>query len=137
MKYILLIMVIVQFFSLPLYSQIVIIANKDMKLEVKSKFQVIDIFTIEVTSAEDGSAITLFDIKSGEAKDAFCSAIGKTNVSLKNMWMKAMFAGEGNAPEGVRSEDEMLTKVSSTPGAVGYVRKGKETDAVKVLFTIE
>ncbi len=51
--------------------------------------------------------------------------------------MKKQLSGDGKAPVALESEDEMITKVASTPQGVGYVTKQKVTDAVKVLFELK
>jgi ABC-type phosphate transport system substrate-binding protein len=44
---------------------------------------------------------------------------------LRNAWDRLVYSGTGRAPVEVSSEEEMLEGVAATPGAVGYVSKGK------------
>lgn len=55
---------------------------------------------------------------------------------MKKLWMKQQLTGEGIAPEALGSEDEVLNKVASTPGAIGFIDAKKVNDKVKVLLTI-
>jgi ABC-type phosphate transport system substrate-binding protein len=56
---------------------------------------------------------------------------------MKKLWMKVQLTGEGQPPTGVGSEDEVLSKVASTPGAIGFVSSDKVNGSVKVLLTIK
>ena len=47
-----------------------------------------------------------------------------------------MLLGEGDTPESLKSEEEMLTKVASTSGAIGFVSQSTVTEDVKVLAVI-
>lgn len=118
------------------YSQIVLIANKSVELSVTSVSSVTEIYTLESQKSASGKKLVLFDLKT-ELNDKFYSAIGKTSTELKKTWMKKQLSGDGKAPVPLDSEDEMLSKVSSTPEAVGYVTKQKVTDAVKVLLELK
>jgi ABC-type phosphate transport system substrate-binding protein len=50
---------------------------------------------------------------------------------LRLAWERQVFSGTGQAPIEVASEEEMLERVASTPGSIGYLNKGK-VDAAKV-----
>jgi ABC-type phosphate transport system substrate-binding protein len=44
-----------------------------------------------------------------------------------------VFSGTGQAPDTVSSPEEMLAKVASTPGAIGYLTKSRMDGSVNVL----
>lgn len=44
---------------------------------------------------------------------------------LRNAWDRQVFSGTGQAPIEVSTEEEMLTRIAETPGAVGYLSKDK------------
>ncbi len=48
-----------------------------------------------------------------------------------------MLSGDGQAPDALGSEDEVVNKVASTPGAIGYVSADKAGDNVKILLVIK
>lgn len=63
---------------------------------------------------------------------AFCkSVLDVFPNQLRTAWDRQVFSGTGQAPIEVASEQEMLERVSLTPGAVGYLEKG-QVDAKKV-----
>lgn len=136
MKKILLTMLTVVIGALPAFSQIAVIAHKDVALEISSVNAVRDIYTLETQKDKNGTKLVVFDLKSG-VNQKFYDAIGKTATELKKIWMKMQLSGDGKAPEGLDSEDAVLSKVAATPGAVSYVSQEKATDAVKTLFILK
>ena len=78
----------------------------------------------------------MFD-NSTDAKAAFYSGITKDQLSLKKIWMKKQLTGEAKAPETVGSDEDVVKKVSSTPGAIGYVKSSAVTGDVKVLLELK
>jgi ABC-type phosphate transport system substrate-binding protein len=118
------------------FSQIVLIANKGVEMKVTTNAAVTDIYTLETQKSENGVTLVVFDLKV-EPKDQFYTALGKTGTELKKIWMKMQLSGDGKAPTTVVSEEEMVSKVASVPGAVGYVSQAKVTDAVKTLFVLK
>lgn len=52
---------------------------------------------------------------------------------LQMAWDRQVFSGQGQYPEQVGSVQEMLSKVASIPGAVGYVKASEVNQNVRVL----
>lgn len=52
---------------------------------------------------------------------------------LRQSWDRLIYSGTGQAPTEVNSEEEMLSRVANTPGAIGYVRK-VNGNAVRTLY---
>jgi hypothetical protein len=105
-------------------------------MKVTTNAAVTDIYTLETQKSENGVTLVVFDLKV-EPKDQFYTALGKTGTELKKIWMKMQLSGDGKAPTTVVSEEEMVSKVASVPGAVGYVSQAKVTDAVNTLFVLK
>lgn len=60
----------------------------------------------------------------------------KLNVfpyQLRLAWDRLVFSGTGQAPITVYSDDEMLAKIASTPGAIGYLKATYINDDIHVL----
>jgi hypothetical protein len=49
---------------------------------------------------------------------------------LRRAWDRMVFTGTGFAPTIVRSEAEMIERVRSTPGAIGYVSKRERSESL-------
>ncbi|WP_295483441.1 hypothetical protein [Accumulibacter sp.] len=52
---------------------------------------------------------------------------------LRMAWDRQVFSGQGQYPEQVNSTQEMLSRVASTPGAIGYARASEVDKNVRVL----
>ncbi len=125
------------FIAVNLSAQVAVIANKSVPENAVNISKVTDIYSLKAKTWSDGKAIVPLTLKSdNDASNKFFGAIGKSSMEMKKVWMKLQLTGEGQAPEGVGSEEDLLNKVASTPGAIGFVSAGKATDKVKVLLTI-
>jgi ABC-type phosphate transport system substrate-binding protein len=137
LKYILLITILI-LFETSIKAQVVIIANKSVSANSLSKSKVADIYSLNIKNWDNGEKIILFDLKGNSGtKEKFYSFIGKSNSDMKSLWMRAQLTGAGFAPATLISEEEVLNKVASTPGAIGYVSPKVVTGSVKVLAKIE
>ena len=72
-----------------------------------------------------------------DIKKIFYKSLGKSINQMKSIWMVNMLSGEGDPPESLISEDEMLKNVANTPGALGFISQEKVKDDVKVLVVIK
>jgi ABC-type phosphate transport system substrate-binding protein len=134
----LLIAAFVLLLSINVSAQVAVIANKSVPDNSIDVSKLTDMYELKVKTWSDGKSIVPFILKSNEdINDKFFDAIGSSFMSMKKKWMKLQLTGEGRAPEACSSEDEILSKVGSTPGAIGYVSASKVNDNVKVLFTIK
>ncbi|WP_242007029.1 substrate-binding domain-containing protein [Candidatus Nitrotoga sp. AM1P] len=52
---------------------------------------------------------------------------------LRLAWDRQVFSGQGQYPEQVVSPQEMLSKIASTPGAIGYIKTSEVTNNVRIL----
>lgn len=119
------------------FAKIAVIANKDVKTSSINKAKLLDVYTLDVNEF-GGSKIKIFDYSSETAvRKDFFDYLGKSIADFKQVWMKKKLTGNGNPPINVGSEDDMLSKVASTPGAIGYVSSDKVNASVKVLMEIK
>lgn len=134
MKYLIFMLLCAVFFATQASAQIAVIANKNLSMQINSAKQVSDIYTLDLTSS-GGTNLVVFDLKDEAVKGKFLSAIGKSSPDLKKIWMRAQLSGDGKAPEALATEAEVVQKVASTAGGVGYVNAAGVTGDVKVLYT--
>lgn len=120
------------------YAQVAVIVNKSVPASSINKAKLLDIYSLTTKSWDNGSKIVLTDQKNDNTvKSKFYGYIGKSNADLKKVWMRMQLTGAGFAPEALSSDEEIVRKVASTPGAIGYVSQGAVTDDVKVVAKIE
>ncbi|MET0535581.1 MAG: hypothetical protein ABW171_15300 [Steroidobacter sp.] len=91
------------------------------------------VFTMRVKQWPDGSPIRVFVLPDDDplSDQFYRERLGMYSYVLRRAWDRMVFTGTGLAPTVVQSEREMIDRVRSTPGAIGYVRKRElsESDA--------
>ena len=119
-------------------AQVAVIANKSVPLENISETILLDIYSGDIKWWDNGDPVVVFDlVQKTEVKSEFYNFIGKSTSRMKSIWLKKMLSGEGEPPEALKSEDEMLKIVGETIGAIGFISKNKVEPEVKVLVLVE
>ena len=119
-------------------AQVAVIANKSVPLENISETKLLDIYSGDIKWWDNGDPVVVFDLaKKTEVKSEFYNFLGKSTSRMKSIWLKKMLSGEGEPPEALKSEDEMLKIVGETIGAIGFISKNKVVPEVKVLVLVE
>jgi ABC-type phosphate transport system substrate-binding protein len=138
MKHHIWIIVVFLFVSQSASAQVAVIAHKDAPAESLSKNQVVDFYSADIKLWSNKTPVIIFDLKpSGEVKETFYKFLGKTPSRMKSIWLKKLLMGEGEPPQALPSEEEMIKKVASTPGAIGFASKAKVNGGVKIVLIIE
>lgn len=121
-----------------LAQQVAVIAHPSVKSDSLDKDSLYEIYKGEVRSWEDGTKIKVWDLgEKGKVRDLFYDFLGKRPSRMKSIWMRQLLTGEGEPPDEVDSEDDMIEKISATPGSIGYINKDKVDSRVKLLLVIE
>ncbi len=117
--------------------QVAVIAHPAVPLDTLSRSDLIDYYTGERSHWPDETTVVLLDLKpKNDTKRMFYDFLGKRPSRLKSIWMKKMLSGEGDPPEAMKSETEILEKVASTPGALSFVSTTISSKTVKTLLVI-
>jgi len=120
------------------FGQVAVIANPSVPVDTITNNELLDFYSRDIRLWNNNKPVTVFDLKpKGEVKEAFYAFLGKSTSRMKSIWMKKMLSGEGDPPAALNSEEDMLNKVSLTPGAIGFVQLKLVTQSVKVLAVIE
>jgi ABC-type phosphate transport system substrate-binding protein len=135
MKNFIIIIIAIVFILIPVHAQVSVIANKSINETVNAS-KIANIYSLTLTKWSSGSKIVVFDNNS-DIKTNFYKEIGTDQMSLKKEWMKKQLTGEAKAPEALGSDDEVISKVSSTPGAIGFVKSSSVNGNVKVLLELK
>ncbi|SFI96818.1 hypothetical protein [Nitrosomonas sp. Nm34] len=93
------------------------------------------IFGMRLRAWQDGSPIRVF-VLPDEAPLHNLFAKEKLNIfpyQLRSAWDRLIFSGTGQAPFLVNSEEEIRTRVASTPGAIGYLKRVNIDDTIQIL----
>lgn len=93
------------------------------------------IFGMRQTHWPDGSAVRVIVLSDGHPVHIRMSKekLDLYPYQLRQTWDRLIYSGMAQAPIEVASEEEMLARVASTPGAIGYINKVRTHDPVKIL----
>ena len=115
------------------YAEVVVIANKSVAADNLDIKDVKKIFLGKKTYWDDNKKITLFVLsKSDTHKEFVRKYLGKSMNQFTNYWKQKLFTGQGMMPHRIK-DDEILTKVQQTEGAIGYIDAKLATGAVKTI----
>ena len=113
---------------------VVVIANKNVSASSLSIEEVKNIFLSKKTQWRDGSKIEFVALESGATQDDFLSSyLQKTSSQYDRYFRTLVFTGKGKAPRTFSTEAEVISYVSSTAGAIGYVSSETNTRSAKVI----
>jgi ABC-type phosphate transport system substrate-binding protein len=113
-----------------------VIAHPGVGVSSINAQQLKDYWARDAKAWGNGTKVQLFD-NTGSAKDAFYKFLGKGQSDYKKIWMKLQLAGEGRGATAAGSDEDVIAKVASTPGALGFVDDAKAKAAgAKILFVI-
>lgn len=115
-----------------------VIAHPDVAVNRLSRNAARAMFAMKLLQWPDGRPVRVFVLPDEHPLHrALCKE--KLDIypyQLRQTWNRLVYSGTGQAPIEVDSEQEMLTRVAQTPGSLGYVRRSKPDDPVRVL-TVE
>jgi ABC-type phosphate transport system substrate-binding protein len=116
------------------WAEVVVIVNPSVSASVSTK-DISRIFLGKSKSLPGGHKVKPLSLSEGNAaRDEFNEKVLKKSSSqLKSYWSKLIFTGKGQPPKELGSDADMIAKVSSDAGSIGYISKESVTDAVKVL----
>lgn len=117
------------------FADVAVVANKGITTDAISKKEAKKIF-LGKTKSLGGTSLMLADLPKGDkSRDEFYTNVVKKNgKKLKAYWAKIVFSGKGSPPKSLKSDEEMINWVASTPGGMGYVNSLSVNDSVKVLL---
>ena len=111
------------------------VVNQNTTQQVISRNGLSAIFKMRLRHWKDGSPVTVFVLEDeNPLHKLFCKQI--LNVfphQMRRSWNKLVFSGTGQAPIVVNNKAEMIEKISTTPGAVGYLSGQDLTDNIRIL----
>ena len=93
------------------------------------------IFSMRMRTWSNGNLIKVFVLPDNNQlhHDFSKEKLNLFPYQLRSAWDRLVFSGTGQAPIFVDSHDEMLARVASTPGAIGYLKTTYISDGINVL----
>lgn len=112
-----------------------VIAHPSTHTTELSLNQLRSIFSLRARQWPDGTSITVFVLR--DEQDVHRQFLLKTLKmlphQLRRQWDRYIYSGIGQGPVVVDSQEEMLNKVKTTPGGIGYLEGGVPNDQVLML----
>ncbi len=128
------IMVSVLTFSIAAKAELYVISNPEVKENSLSASNIKSIFTNKIPKWDDGTKINIIVLADrAYTKDFLKKYIHKTPSQFKTYWLKQVFTGKAIMYETAKSLDDLVKKVSETPGAVSFIDSSKPLDNVKTI----
>lgn len=93
------------------------------------------IFSMRLKTWPDGKLIKVFVLPDDHPlhHDFAKEKLSVFPYQLRSTWDRLVFSGTGQAPTTVSSNEEMLSKIMDTPGAIGYLETSYLNDKIHVL----
>jgi len=90
---------------------------------------------MRLSSWSDGKNISVFvmDPFGEEHRQVCLEVLNVFPYQLQRVWDVLVFSGTGQSPIVVKTKQEMIEKVSSTPGAIGYISDSEVPANVKAI----
>lgn len=109
-----------------------LIANQGVSVQSLSQNEARLFFSMRLQRWPDDRPIKVFVLPDDHPLHASFSKnlLGLFPYQLRGVWDRQLFSGTGQAPTTVADEDEMIRRVASTPGAIGYVRNIPQSSRV-------
>ena len=118
----------------PVYAQKLLV-HPENKITTISQDTLRAIFSMRNRIWPDGSPITVFILNpDSKAHRQFClNYLEIFPYQLQRVWDVMVYSGTGQSPIEVKSEVDMLKKISQTSGSIGYILKVEVPDNVKII----
>ncbi len=114
---------------------VVTVVNQQLNQDSISQHGLNAIFKMRLHKWKDNTPVTLFVLADNDSlHKSFCKTI--LNVfpyQMRRSWDRLVFSGSGQAPIQLDSKEEMIKKVSSIVGAIGYLRISDIQEGIKIL----
>jgi ABC-type phosphate transport system substrate-binding protein len=118
-----------------LADHLAITINPPPYINTLSQNEARSIFSMRTQNWPDGSPITVYVMPGRtEIHNNFVKQYLKLLPhQLKRSWDRMIYTGVGQAPVEVRSETEMVERLLSTPGSIGYLPKENVNDQLHII----
>jgi len=116
-------------------SDIKVIANPSVTTDFISAGELKRIYLLQTRKLKNGSVVEPVLQKRGTVHDTFSRQfLERDGEEIRTYYHGVVFTGKGSMPREVNSDQEMVSYIARTRGAIGYVSGGANIDGVKALF---
>jgi ABC-type phosphate transport system substrate-binding protein len=100
-----------------------VIVNENVMINTLSRHELRSIFSMRSVRWNDGSPIRVFVLPDQNTfhKSFVKSELDMFPYQLRMSWDRAVFSGTGAPPRKVSNIEDMVTRIRSTQGGIGYI----------------
>lgn len=115
--------------------QVALIVHPDVDTRTLTRDNARAIFAMRQRTWPDGQAVRVFVLPGSHAVHGRFTKehLAVYPHQLQLAWDRMVFSGTGQAPNRVSSQAEMLERIATTPGALGYLEREYLDDRVQVI----
>jgi len=112
-----------------------LIAHKSAGMDTLTRNEARLFFTMRLKNWPNGTLVKVFVLPDNHELHARFATelLGLYPYQLRRVWDRQLFSGTGQAPITVPNERELIDRVATTPGAVGYSSGPVENPNLRVL----
>ena len=112
-----------------------VVAHADVTTQRLTRDTTRAIFAMRQRTWPDGQAVRVFVLDNNHPVHARFAKelLAVYPHQLQLAWDRMVFSGTGQAPNRVQDQQEMLERIATTPGALGYLEREYLDDRVQVI----
>lgn len=116
------------------FAEVAVIVNTANNSEITDE-DIKRIFLGKNKKFANGESVKAVNLSSGNGTRTYFerNALGKSGSQVKAYWSKLIFSGKAKPLKELSSDGEVLSIVSSSPNAIGYIDASKVDGSVKVV----
>lgn len=124
------------FYFLPAKAEVLVITHPSVDTNQISATYLSRVYAMQIKSWPSGQPIKVFSFtpQSDEFKEFVVNKAKLQPHQLNRHWKRLLFTGTGRIPTTVNSTDQMIEKVSTTPGSIGYINSTMVPSNTKALY---
>ena len=119
-------------------AQLVVITNPKNGVTSLSRDDVVNIFLGRFRQFPSGISAQPADLPATQPEKAlfYRMLVNKDLAEINSYWARLLFSGRTVPPRQALSNEDLLSFISKTPGAIGYLEKRKIDARVKVVLDL-
>jgi ABC-type phosphate transport system substrate-binding protein len=111
-----------------------VIVNKGVSVDSMDAKTLQKIYMGKKTKWDNGDKIVPITLNEGSVHDDFLkNIVKKSSTQFLTYWKQMIFTGKGIPPKSVPSDADVVSFVSGTAGAIGYIDSATPHNAVSVV----
>jgi hypothetical protein len=117
-------------------ADMVVVASPKSSIEHLSRQEVVYLYMGRLRQLPSGIPAVPLDlaVDSPERADFYRQLVSKEPAEIRAYWARLIFSGGTHPPLMAENREDMIQRLNSKPGAIGYLERAKVDSRVKVVF---